>query len=222
MARLPQRLPQYGLGRTGILDVAHWEDNEHFYFGTGNDTNMYFDGTRFIMDCAGLISIGGGAGSHALGADGLYVKGKLEVDDRAYFDNFTYFYSESVYDSATGTKISFRESNAVRSYIMSVFGTDQLIWTLSAGVGRQLILGNSHDQDYDHAVQTNPTYYIHSVIDPNDNNTQWISFAHNQVDPIFQLGTGNFKFLYSDGEGAFGMMIILTLQKLILAEAAQC
>lgn len=50
MARLPRRLPQYPLGTSGVTDVAHWEDNEYFYFGTGDDAILYYDGTDFKID----------------------------------------------------------------------------------------------------------------------------------------------------------------------------
>lgn len=65
-----------------------------------------------------------------------------------------------------------------------------------------LFLGSSHrnfvladlttglGKNYDHALQANPTLFIHSVTDPDVNNTQWLSFAHDQTNGVIQAGTG--------------------------------
>lgn len=69
----------------------------------------------------------------------------------------------------------------------------QLPFYLSDGVGRQLILADydtSINHNFDHAVQTNPTLYVHSATDPNTANDEWISLTHNQTDGIIDVGSG--------------------------------
>jgi len=51
MARLPQRLPSFGVGQRGIPDVIRLEDDEYIYLGTDNDFRMYCDSSgNFNID----------------------------------------------------------------------------------------------------------------------------------------------------------------------------
>lgn len=43
---------------------------------------------------------------------------------------------------------------------------------------------------FDHAAQTNPTLWIHSNVDPDVDNTQWLRLYHNQTDAQIEGGTG--------------------------------
>ena len=50
-------------------------------------------------------------------------------------------------------------------------------------------------KNFDHnLLSTNPTLFIHSAINPDTANTQWISFTHDQTDGVIDVGTGVIKF----------------------------
>jgi len=68
--------------------------------------------------------------------------------------------------------------------------------------GNQIVFGNSASpsDDFDHATTTNPTMFIHSDTDPDSDNTQWGSFAHDQTD--FQIGTGKGDLVVTSAGGA--------------------
>ncbi len=81
---------------------------------------------------------------------------------------------------------------------------DEIKFGVLDGGGNQLILTNSSNagNDHDHAVQTDPTFYIHSDTDPDTDNTQWLSFAHTKTNAIFGLGTG--AYIFQDGNVGIG------------------
>lgn len=49
-------------------------------------------------------------------------------------------------------------------------------------------------KNHDHAAQTNPTIWGHSVTDPDTDNSQWWSLTHDQSNAVFDVGTGDFVF----------------------------
>jgi hypothetical protein len=50
------------------------------------------------------------------------------------------------------------------------------------------------DKDFDHdTLQTNPTVFFHSAVDPDSDNTQWGSLSHDQSDFVVNAGKGGFK-----------------------------
>jgi hypothetical protein len=59
--------------------------------------------------------------------------------------------------------------------------------------GRQLVFVNaaSIDEDYGHAVSTDPIIYIHSATAIASSTAQWIGFSHNQTDGTIATGAGN-------------------------------
>lgn len=59
-------------------------------------------------------------------------------------------------------------------------------------------VGKDHDHD---TLLTNPTLYIHSVTDPDSDNTQWMSLAHDQTNGVIGLGKGDLKVNGSEGKG---------------------
>mgnify|MGYP001569264381 CR=1 FL=1 len=68
------------------------------------------------------------------------------------------------------------------------FGQTQL--GLSGVQGLQMNFTDSLNasKDHDHALQTNPTIYVHSALDPDVSNNQWGSLAHDQEDFIISTG----------------------------------
>ena len=82
--------------------------------------------------------------------------------------------------------------------------TEWTVWHTKAGIvqsallvadaaGNQVVVGNNAalGQNYDHGVATNPTLYVHSDTNPDTNNTQWGSLAHDQTDLVVSTGLGN-------------------------------
>jgi hypothetical protein len=136
------------------------------------------------------------ATSNALGADDVLVGGKLEVDGLAYLDTTSYIggggiFITNLYQYFPSTKVACFGG----AYAGATFGgnttQDQFSLTLDDAVGRQFVIGGSTiGRDYDHATPTDPTLFIHSVTDPNSDNTQWISFTHNQTNGLIQTGKG--------------------------------
>jgi hypothetical protein len=49
-------------------------------------------------------------------------------------------------------------------------------------------------KNFDHTLQANPTLFIHSATDPDVNNTQWVSFAHNGTSGEIATGVGDLYF----------------------------
>ena len=66
---------------------------------------------------------------------------------------------------------------------------------------RTIIIGDIGDRAYnfDHAPQPNPTIFLHSATNPDTDNTQWMSFAHDTSDAIITSGSGTHKFYNSSG-----------------------
>ena len=65
---------------------------------------------------------------------------------------------------------------------------NQLTWALGTS---PLIMGIDTNQNFDHGTTTNPTIFIHSATAPDTDNTQWLSFAHDQTNGVITTGKGN-------------------------------
>ena len=78
-------------------------------------------------------------------------------------------------------------------------GYDQVTLGLQNNAGNQLvILDLDHDPDSidaDHAVQTNPTLFIHSAVNPENDNRQYSYMTHNQSASVYGTGLGYQHFL---------------------------
>ncbi len=200
--------PQYLL-RQPITDQVINDAGGDFDFriGASGVTNAFFvqgsDGFVGIGQGTPLsgLSIGTGNTSHSLNAiNDLFITGNAEVDGNMYFDGSV------IFNSPSGSKLyTFTENGSDAVYMRPEYGTDQFIFQIGSRAGRQLILGDSshYNSDYDHAVQDNPTLYIHSVTDPDSNNTQWISITHDQTDAIFECGKGKIYFNKSGADHDF-------------------
>lgn len=80
----------------------------------------------------------------------------------------------------------------------------QVVYGLADGAGNQLVIGNffNVNLDYDHAAQTNPTFYIHSDTNPDTANDEWISFTHDVTNGVIDVGSGALTFLNAGTEMA--------------------
>ncbi len=69
---------------------------------------------------------------------------------------------------------------------------DQVLFASSDSVGNQIVLttADNYDKDHDHAVQTNPTLFVHSNTDPDTANDQWMSMTHNQTSGYISSSKG--------------------------------
>ena len=76
---------------------------------------------------------------------------------------------------------------------------DQTLMALGERAGRHIVICDlaSDSMDFDHAIQTHPTLYVHSVTNPNDNNTEWGSLV------FIGDGAGNGAFTFGSGTDLF-------------------
>ena len=77
--------------------------------------------------------------------------------------------------------------------IRAQLADEQLTFALHDSIGNQLILTNYENsafKNHDHAVQTDPTLYIHSDTDPDDDNTEWMSMAYINATDYARVETG--------------------------------
>jgi len=95
----------------------------------------------------------------------------------------------------TNSRLMWREGSSGMAVLKPNFTHDQFVLGLAAGVGYQVIIGeySAFDKDFDHAAQTNPTLYVHSVTDPDTLNTEWISLTHDQTDAFIDTGKGDIR-----------------------------
>ena len=138
--------------------------------------------------------------SHALASeDDLYVSGKLEVDGVIYFDSVINFSSyitlldnQPIYlGSSTDSMIMWNTLQTPDTFMLAL-GSDSngLVVTTKANTG----------YDFAHALQTNPTLFIHSAT---QSTTQWTGITHNQTDTLITSGVGDI-FLNPAGLVKFG------------------
>ena len=98
--------------------------------------------------------------------------------------------------NASGNKLILQsDANTPDTFIttfnlVSSDSTDQTLFGLEDSGGNQLIITNdvSSEYDHDHATTTNPTFFIHSDLNPNISNNQWGSFAHDQENFVITTG----------------------------------
>jgi len=156
--------------------------------GAADVACIYRSGAAYFK---GYSKFGDGTTGHSLSADGdLLVSGKLEVDGNLYCDNPVYFASGVTY----------------ADNVAAVWGTgnDAALKWVTADTPDTLVLGLGADsngfviceladiaKDFAHALQTNPTLFIHSA---NQSTTEWISFYHDQTDGVINVGTGTIRF----------------------------
>jgi hypothetical protein len=66
-----------------------------------------------------------------------------------------------------------------------------LVWGLD-NTNNSLVLTKlaNFSKNHDHGANTDSTLFIHSATDPDSDNTEWISFTHNQTDGVIDCGKG--------------------------------
>lgn len=141
------------------------------------------DGTKTtLLPATGdYLRVGSGDTSHALAAnDDLLVSGILEVNGFTYLDGGLVV--------ATDSQISIGSGFNARLYYSSTETPDSLVMGLPA-TSNSLIVCETGDVAFDHAhaLQTNPTIYIHSAA---QSTTQWLGLTHDGTDGVITLGTG--------------------------------
>jgi hypothetical protein len=152
----------------------------------GSITSTSNGNITFTPNGTGITVNGTGTGSHGLNASGdFYNGGDMEIDGTTYFDNNAIFADNFAFAfGSAGTDAVFEYDANAEQFLLGLLGT--------AGSGNQFVIVNNtyRSRDFDHATQTNPTIFVHSATDPDTNNTQWLSLAHNQTDGVIDCGTG--------------------------------
>ena len=180
-------------GQTGVTGSPLLQLNQTNVSNTGNlitAINNLID--RFTVSSLGVIA--------TLSATGKSLQ-LYHNDSGGFLDvsagNFTIDIPGVInLDSGTGLW-QYKQGGTFVGAFFSSLSDDQFGFFTTDASGNQLILGNSshYPQDYDHAVQTNPTLYIHSDTAPDDANDEWISFIHNKTDALIQTGSGDLNLI---------------------------
>ena len=163
------------------------------YASTSNFKNVNLNGHNLsgvgtIFGNSTSVRIGDAASnSHSLTSeDDLFVSGNLEVDETVYVDDKVYIDNKLIMTVGGVTYGLWKGSR-----------DDGLIMVSRDGDGKSnrntIITDYSNaERDHDHDVQSNnPTFFIHSVTDPDVNNTQWGSLSHDTESVVIDSGTDN-------------------------------
>lgn len=69
----------------------------------------------------------------------------------------------------------------------------QMVQFVGDTAGNSIIFTNlaNRSNAHDHAVQTNPTLFVHSDTNPDTDNTQWLSLTHDQTNGFINTGKGS-------------------------------
>jgi hypothetical protein len=149
-----------------------------------------------ITSGLGSLCVGAGVPTYAILSGAFYVTGITEFNGTQYFISDTRHLSYSEYlvtNTSNGAIWSIGAIGKAWLKISSAYDQMTLGLASGAGSGHQFIICNyaSQDKDYDHAPQADPTLFIHSATDPDVNNTQWMSLAHDQTNAIIATGLGD-------------------------------
>ena len=103
--------------------------------------------------------------------------------------------------------------------------TARNMWVFTQSeLGRQIVIAprNGLFDDWNHALQTNPTLFIHSITRASVATNQWVSLTHNQTNAIIGVGTGILDIiaiLQTDGynavDGSAGISTTITTAGLV-------
>ena len=146
-------------------------------------------GGKIYKDVAEPIIIGDAGGTPGIVTDNdsLYVNNALEVDGGSYLAG-----AQFTANISCGSNVSVRStagdaygSFMPRSTVQTIHTTALTTGTTSNGI----LICESQDTgfNFEHALQTNPTIYLHSA---NQSTTQWMSLTHNQTNGVIAAGAG--------------------------------
>lgn len=157
-----------------------------------NDDRTNLD-SRGVEEPAVLIDCAGGTNNYGLVVTGATLLAGLRVDGNlAIVSSLRLGYPTSGHPKA--------------GFLLDHSRDETHIWVTADG-GNQLILSPSNTfaqyRDYDHGLPTNPTFFVQSATDPNTDNAQWLSLAHDQTNAVFGLGSGAYTF--PDGNVGIGL-----------------
>jgi len=152
------------------------------------------DGTKttFLGKTGDYNRIGVGTTTiHGLNSEkDLLITGELEVAQKTRFRDSMTFLSPGYIgfvDTALGSS---------RAYLKYEPTLTDFRLAMQDEAGNQFLIVNgdtSWGRNFDHGTQANPTLFIHSAINPDTDNTQWISLTHDQTDGVIKTGTGDLE-----------------------------
>jgi hypothetical protein len=128
--------------------------------------------------------------------DDLLVTGKLEVAGTFYPKTDFSIADGQQIQMGDGSQLCFGAGSDVRMQWEAVASNpDTFHLCLGSDSNAMIITKTAYrNKAHDHALQTNPTVFIHSATDPDTNNTQWLSLAHDQTKGVISTGTGVVSF----------------------------
>jgi len=147
------------------------------------------------------LHVGTGVPNRLSGAiDEFYCTGKAEFDGYTYFDGKTYFNYQVFLNHATTVKDDYRIYLGTQSDSGLAWDNTETYPCLKLGLqlnetnqsGNFLIVNLDYmAKDYLKPKTVNPTLCIFSAVNPETDETQWLSFYHNQTDGVIETGKGD-------------------------------
>ncbi len=160
-------------------NVYQRNDNSKKFWGAEDDASIYYDTTDLIIN------------PKEVGSGKVEMQGNLQVRPNAALSNI------SIYGDTAGAlpQLYFYLQAAVGMKIGASKSLAQGEFYLGSDVGRQLVISGVSGFNYDHATQSNPTLFIHSVTNPDSANDEWVSLTHDQTNAIINWGSGDLDLI---------------------------
>ncbi len=160
--------------------------------------NLNINGTPIAL--SKLIINGSSSGNIEISND--VFSGELDIKSRI-IEQWSDFNQDIQYRFSTsnGNEIAVFQAELTNDYFFL---------GLSSSIDRAFIIGNflKAGDNFDHGSQNNPTLFIQSDTDPDSDNTQWGSQAHNKSDYEFKTGAGDFYFYPAGNDSIFSGKVI--------------
>jgi len=190
----------YVIQQAGSDDLTFWDSNgdaARVTYKSGGNVGIGVtdpDTTLEVLDTTTQLKLsydGSNASTFTVDATG-----ELTIDNNSN----VYTFGDSggsqviVVDAADDSNSDlYLNTDAHHLCIRAMGGFNQGVISLGDDCGRQLVLcdADMRGEDWEHDVQTNPTLYIHSAEDPDTDETQWVSLAHDQTDAQLEVGKGS-------------------------------
>ena len=137
---------------------------------------------------AGIIEVGSSTTSHALGSDGdLFVSNDFEVNGDCFLDKGFKVLDGKGCFLGSANDAGFTWNTAETNDALIIFTECNAV----AQSGNIIIThSDNRGKSHDHAITAYPKLIIHSSENPDTNNTEWMSFAHNGTTGIIKSGLG--------------------------------